>query len=294
MPLPRRALLTLPALAACAAPLPDVAATTPEARALLDASAAAHGLPGFLRLNDIAVSYAGEWPPVIDRLQPVLVDRGFRVTSEEQLLPRQGLVAQAHRGPEGAKHVLRRSAPLPRGEVRVWFNGEESADPERRAAAALVVDGYSLFLLGPLFLAGWGVARDVALELAGTDRLALDGRSHDCDLLRARISPGLGVAGADRLLLWIDRDERLMRRVRFSLEGLDSTRGAVAEVDCHDHVARGGVRFPTRFRERLLRPLPLRVHDWRLTGLDLDRGLAAADLEGAELLERAAAPAAAL
>ncbi len=294
MPLPRRSLLSLPALAACAAPLPDVPATTPEARALLEVSAAAHGLPAFLRLNDIAVSYAGEWPPVIDRLQPVLVDRGFRGTSEERLLPRQGLVAQAHRGPDGAKHVTRRSAPLPRGEVRVWFNGEDSADTERRAAAALVADGYSLFLLGPLFLAGWGVPRAVAVEQAGTERLVLDSRSFDCELLRARIAPGLGVAEADRLLLWIDREERLMRRVRFSLDGLASTRGAVAEVDCHDHVTRAGVRFPMRFRERLLRPLPLRVHDWRLTGLDLDRGLSESDLDHPALAGRASAPAAAL
>jgi hypothetical protein len=295
MPLPRRAILALPALSACAAPLRDVSATAPEAQAILDASAAAHGLGAFRRIGDLNVSYAGEWPPVIDRLQPVLVDRDFRVTSEERLLPREGLVAQAHAGPAGRKHVVRRSAPLPAGEVRVWFNGEESRDEERRAAAALVADGYALFLLGPLFLAGgWGVARTVAVEHAGTERLDLDGRRRAFDTLRARISPGLGIAPSDRLLLWIDREEGLMRRVRFSLDGLESTRGAVAEVDTFDHVSRAGVPFPTRFRERLLRPLPLRVHDWRLTGLDLDRGLSESDLDHPALAGRASAPAAAL
>jgi hypothetical protein len=290
--LPRRALLALPALAGCAAPLPDLAEPGAGAEALLRASAEAHGLAAFRRLRDISVSYAGEWPPIIDRLQPVLVDRGFRVTSEERLLPCLGLVAQAHRGPEGAKQVIRRSAPPPRGEVRVWFNGEESAEEERRAAAALVADGYALFLLGPMLLAGgWATQRGLVVAPAGTERITLDDRRVECDVLRADVAPGIGFAPSERLALWIDREERLMRRVRFSLDGLASTRGAVAEVDCHDHVARGGVRWPTRFRERLLRPLPLRVHDWRLTGLDLDRGITAEEVGGVAFAGRAAAPA---
>ena len=60
------------------------------------------------------------------------------------------------------------------------------------------------------------------------------------------------------------------------------------------HVARNGVRWPTRFHERLLRPLPIGVHDWRMTGLDLNRSLAAADIDGPAFTTRAAAPAAAL
>ena len=72
-----------------------------------------------------------------------------------------------------------------------------------------------------------------------------------------------------------------MRRVRFTLGGLESTRGAVAEVDTFDRITLLGVRWPTRFHERLLRPLPLHVHDWRLRGLDLNRGLKSADISGA-------------
>ena len=96
------------------------------------------------------------------------------------------------------------------------------------------------------------------------------------------------------MALFIDGDERLMRRVRFTLNGLDSTQGAVAEVDCWDHRTIQGVRWPSRFHERLLRPLPLPVHDWALEGLDLNRGLTPADISGAELSPAAAAPAAAL
>jgi hypothetical protein len=85
-----------------------------------------------------------------------------------------------------------------------------------------------------------------------------------------------------------------MRRARFSVEGLDSTRGAIAEVDTFGHIALFGVHWPTRFQERLLRPLPLPVHDWRMTGLDVNRGFAAADIDGSSFAGAAAAPAGAL
>ena len=119
-------------------------------------------------------------------------------------------------------------------------------------------------------------------------------RHYACDVLRVHLQPGLGLSDADELALYIDRDERLMRRVRFTLNGLDSTQGAVAEVDTGDHVALHGVRWPTRFHERLLRPFPLPVHDWRLTGLDVDRGFSRADVENKDFTGKAVPPAAAL
>ena len=293
MPLSRRSLLALPALAACANPLPeaDVVTPTPDAADLLDATATAHGLPAFQDVQDISVSYAGEWPPVIGRLQPVLTDQGFRIRSEERLLPSHATIAQRHQGPAGHKHVLRTGSWQAGGAVRVAFNGVESADAEQRASAALVADGYVLFLLGPLLLA---TAPRLALEVAAPERITVDRRDHSCDVLRGRVTPGLGFAPSDRIALFIDREERLTRRIRFSLDGLASTRGAVAEVDCWAHVTTVGLRLPTRFHERLLRPLPLRVHDWWVTGLDINRGLEPADVAGAEFSPRAAAPAAPL
>lgn len=299
-PLRRRlilASLALPALQGCAPPLPALSSpvTTPDARALLMGSAAAHGLAALSSLQDLSVSYAGEWPALVGSLQPALVDRGFRGRSEERLLLRGQVVAQAHTGPDGRKQVVRRTVPGAQGDVRVWFNGEEAHDGERRAAAALVVDGYGLFLLGPMLLARqWAAERSLVLELAGVRRLVLDGREHECDVLRLRMAPGLGFSEAEQLALYIDREERLMRRVRFTLNGLETTRGAVAEVDAFDHLPLHGVRWPTRFHERLLRPLPLTVHDWRLTGLDVDRGLDAAEVSGTAFTGKAAMPAAGL
>ena len=296
----RRALLAAPlaaALQGCAAPFAPLAAPVGgrDAASLLADSAAAHGFAALAAIDDISVSYAGQWRALVGRLQPALVDAGFRGRSEERWLLQDRLVAQAHTGPNGRKQVVRHMASHADGEIRVWFDGAESSDAEKRAAAALVADGYSLFLLGPMLLAGqWTADRTLLAEVSGMERLVFDGQPIECQVIRARITPGLGLSPQDDLALYISQSDRLMRRVRFSLDGLDSTRGAVAEVDTLGHVAARGVMWPTRFHERLLRPLPLPVHDWQLTGLDLNRGFAAADISGAVFAGQAAPPAQAL
>ena len=277
--------LALPLLQSCAAPLAPMSnpTTSGAAAALLAESAAAHGLAALAAITDVNVSYSGEWHALVGSLQPDLVDSGFRGQSEERLLLRQGLVGQAHTGPKGNKQVIRHMTPAP-GDVRVWFNGDETQDRDRRDAAALVVDDYSLFLLGPMLLAGpWRTERVVAMELGVPEA--------DCDVLRIQLHPGSGFSEADDLAVFIGRPDRLMRRVRFTLNGLDSTRGAVAEVETADHTALHGVQWPTRFHERLLRPLPLAVHDWRLTGLDINRGWDAAAISGMRFAGSAMGPA---
>lgn len=295
--LSRRRLLvsvTLPVLQACTGPLAPLSGsvTTPDAEALLMESAAAQGAAALSKIDDLSVRYAGAWRPLVGRLQPALVDAGFRGGSEERLLLRQGLVGQAHTGPEGRKQVVRQTARGGEGDVRVWFNGEEADDRDRRDAAALVVDGYGVFLLGPMLLAGaWAVDRALTLERAGFERIVVDQVEHECDVLRVVVRPGLGFSATDQMEMLMDRSERLMRRVRFTLEGLKSTRGAIAEVDVSEHITLHGVRWPTRFHERLLRPLPLAVHDWQLMGLDVNRGLLREELYGPAFTGKALVPA---
>src|SRR5829696_4564195 len=108
--LTRRAALglaVLPWLAGCSTPLPlttNPVEDTAAARRLRE-SADAHGLAAYRALTDINVSYSGEWRPLIDRIQPELVDAGFRGSSEERVLPRVGVVAQSYTGPLGRKQV---------------------------------------------------------------------------------------------------------------------------------------------------------------------------------------------
>lgn len=270
----------LGALGGCAsAPLSPIEAketTDPSALALFNDCAAAHGLPAWRRVKDLNVSYTGEWRALIGRIQPELTDTRFRGSSQERLLPAEGLIAQTHVGPSGHKQVVRRMGQdAGTGDVQVWYNGRPTTDEPLRHASALVADGYRLFLLGPLAL----VDRPHVMKLAGLEQVG----DYACERLMVRLAPGLGFSPVEQLVLCIDRRTRLMRRVRFTLEGLASTRGAVAEVDVSDFQNIQGVEWPTRFQERLRKPIPhLPVHDFQLTGLDINRGWSAADITGSQ------------
>jgi hypothetical protein len=273
----------LPALATlggCASaplsPIDSKETTDAAALALLNDSAAAHGLTAWRRVRDLNVGYAGEWRTLVGRIHPELSDTQFRSSVQDRLLPAEGLMAQAHIGSSGHKQVVRRlgteQAP---GDVQVWYNGRPSTDNPLRHASAMVADAARLFLLGPLAL----VDRPAVLRLAGLEQVG----DYACERLMVRLAPGLGFSPVEQLVLCIDRRTRLMRRVRFTLEGLESTRGSVSEVDVSEFQNIQGVEWPTRFHERMRKPIPLLpVRDWRLTGLDINRGWSAADISGAQ------------
>ena len=285
----------VPLLAACGTPLPlgvqPAAATAADAAAAqrLRASAQMHGWDAYRTLNDINIAYDGQWRPLIDRIQPVVVDKAYRGSSQERLLPAAGVVAQAYSGTAGRKQVSWRrgstqsgQAASP-GEVAVWFNGQRSADPAVLAASAVVAECYGLFLFGPL----WLVERGLAVQAGGTERV--NGRL--CDVVQVWLRPGLGLVALDRVAVCIDRDDAITRRVRFTLEGYAGTRGAVAETDTFEHQRRFGVLWPMRSYEEVVHPLRLPAHDWYITGLDVNRGYAAQELAGPQFTGAAAAPA---
>jgi len=294
--------LALPAggslLGACGTPLPLTAAAPSAASAAaaqrLAASADAHGLAAYRQIKDINIGYDGQWRPLINRVQPEVVDEGFRGSSQERLLPAAGVVAQAYSGIKGSKQVFwQRSNAVAasgrdQGEVAVWFNGQPSQRASELAAAALVAEGYGLFLLGPLWLASrqaTGLAAPA--DVAGTERV--HGRL--CDVVNVWMRPGLGHAATDRVSLLIDRDDQVTRRLRFTLEGYEGTRGAVAEVDCFEHARRFGLLLPMRSYEEVVHPLRLPAHDWHVTGLDVNRGHGIEALRGPQFSGAAAAPA---
>ncbi|MDQ6683580.1 MAG: hypothetical protein M3Z16_00495, partial [Pseudomonadota bacterium] len=275
-----------PWIAGCTTPLPLVTAPAVDGdatRTLLE-SAEAHGLAAYRQLSDINVAYSGQWRPLIGGLQPEVTDTGFRGSSQERLMPRAGVSGQAYTGSRGRKQVSwRHGGGGDLGEVAVWFNGVRSEDAAAQRAAALVAEGYGLFLLGPLWLA----ERESPMRMAGTE--GVDNQL--CDVVEVWLSPGLGRVALDRVALCIDRSDRVMRRVRFTLEGFAGTKGAVAEVDTFDHERRFGVLWPMRSFERVIHPIALPAHDWRITGLDVNRGYPVQTLTGPEFTGEAAAPA---
>ena len=294
--------LAVPGFAGCASPLPldpsSSAAADAQAQAhrRLNDSALAHGLEAYRSITDINIGYDGQWRALIDRVQPEVVDAGYRGSAQDRLLPDAGVVAQAYRGPRGAKQVWWQrgngkggNAGQP-GNVRVWYDGVPSMDEARRSAAAMVAECYGLFLLGPLWLAGRSGSALPPAQLAGTERV--HGRL--CDVVQVDLSPGFGLVSRDRVALLVDRDDSVTRRVRFTLEGFTGTRGAVAEVDTFEHQRRFGVLWPMRSYEEVVHPLRLPAHDWHVTGLDVNRGYGVEALSGPAFAGLAAAPALAL
>ncbi len=281
--------LALPWLAAgCSTPLPlaEQPAADAAAAALLAGSAEAHGLAAYRTITDINVAYAGQWRPLVNGIQPEIVDAGYRGPSQERLLPAAGVVAQAYRGPLGSKQVFwqrARNAIDPAGDAVVWIDGVRSDDAARPRASALVAEAYGLFLLGPL----WLIDRGLPVQLGG--RATVDGRP--CDVVDVWLAPGLGRSALDRLSLYLDRSDQVMRRVRFTLEGFPSTQGAVAETDTYEHERRFGVLWPMRSYERIAHPFTLPAHDWHITGLDVNRGYSVDGLRGPTFTGAAAAPA---
>lgn len=272
-------------LSACSSPQiasREIAKSDPAALALLAASQRAHGKKSFENVRDVSVRYDGKWGPVGPRFQPVLVDKAFRGSSEERLiLGAKRIVAQEHAGSAGKKSVLR----VP-GEIAVTYNESLSTDEEARRAAALVADAYTMFLLGPHYFSRPGVVLAKAGE--GVVDKAV------CDQVLAVLRPGFGMAEEDRVIISIDRASQQLRRVRMTLNGLESTQGAEVDVTFRDFRRIDGVLWPTDFDERIRVPFDLHAHHWQMVGLDINRGLKSADLTPKGFKGRAIKPAASL
>jgi len=248
-------------LASCSSlPVPGRAtagAPTEEARRIIKQSAASHGDP-WKNYREVKVEYTGQWAPIAERLQPGLTDSGFRKSSVETYQPAAGKVRQVHTGPLGTKTVDRQ-----RPETHVGFNRTASSDQEVLDSAALVADAYTAFLFGP----SWLSRKGTDFKLIG--ERTLDGER--CHLIAGRLSPGFGNSREDHFIAWIGRDRLLMKRFQFTLNGLNSTRGADVDVTFSDYrKAADGSVWPRNFVEYIQRPLLAKAHQWRMTALRLD------------------------
>lgn len=232
------------------ASLPDLSKKQPltaEAKNRIDQSAQAHGKA----TRPIEVRYEGTWYPIIDRLQPVLVDRDYRQNSVETWTPSTRTLRQVHSGPAGEK-IVERSPTA----IRVWRNGKPVTDSEELAAAALVADAYSLFLLGT----PWLVERKAEFYAASDIRIG----GKNFPRVLAVLRPGFGLSEEDRVLLTLDPATNLLHSVYFSINGLASTQGAEVEVFYRNYASADDLAWATDFYERVRRPLRIPAHRWKM------------------------------
>lgn len=257
-------------LAGCATGFPRAAAPYAAADgldgpAVLARSVAAHG--GDLRTRSGDLNYAsdGRWESLIQRIQPVVTDAGYRVTSETRYAPAQGLHVIRSQGPTGTKQVVRRP-----GSIEVYRDGVRATDTETLQAAAMTTDAFELFHFGPSFLA--------ARATQVTRMADADEAGQRYQRVRVQIAPGFGEAANDTVIAWFDARTHLLHRVHLTLNGFPTTQGAHVDTTMTGYRALDGVMLPTRFHERVRGPLRIDAHTWWVTGLDADRGWQASDV----------------
>jgi hypothetical protein len=262
---------------------PDPPAAAPRdgltGDAIFARTLAAHG--GDLRQypGDINLSTDGRWFALIQKIQPVVTDSGFRIRSEERYRPRDGLYAVTHTGPEGAKHVVRS-----RDGLVVSYNGVRDTDPSKLRATAMTNDAFRMFHYGPTFFLD---RASTWIRLADADE---KGRAYY--RLRTTVRPGFGDSKADDVVLWIDRDTARLFRIHMSLNGFETTVGAHVDTTFLEYRDVAGYLLPVRFHERVRGPLRIDAHTWWTTGIDTDRGWRDEDVNGNAFAGAAAMPAA--
>ena len=217
-------------------------------------------------LKDLSFDIDGEWKYLITRIQPLVTDSGYRVTSREIVFPELRTYHASFDGPLGNKWVLR--AP---DSTNVYYNGEAIDDIDVLQSTALTADSFYIFSLGPM-----GVS-----QLAGKfERLpnAVD-RGREYYRIYAEMVPGIGESERDEIVLWIDPETWLTWRVHITLEGYITTQGAHVDVTFKDYVQRDKFIFPSSFFERVLGPIGIDAHEWRSTNHSINQGLSPETIE---------------
>lgn len=237
---------------------------------------AAHG--GDMRdyPGDLNLSTDGHWHALIQRIQPVISDAGFRVTSQERYRPSDGVYAVHHHGPLGDKQVFR----TPAG-ITVYYNGVRETDPVKLRATALTTDAFVLFHFGPSFI------KAHATTLSRLPDSREDGQRYY--RLLATLSPSFGEAKSDEVVLWINPQTHLLYRVHLTLNGFETTQGAHVDTTFLAYRKLGPFTLPVQFKERVRGPIRISAHEWHTTEMDRDRGWQPADVEGTHFTGAAAA-----
>lgn len=240
-----------------------------SAAEIFDLTFKVHGGDSLAQLNDVNLSISGQWKRLIKRIQPLVTDFNYRVDSQERLFPNNGGYIALYNGPNGSKKVVRTPDSL-----EVYYNGEQSTDPEVLSSTALTADAFHMFLLGPLALNNW------RNQFSRLSDISYEGQSYyRLHLFR---KPGFGYSEQDQVVIWVHSETGRTKMIQITLQGHSTTQGAHVEVEFLDYIQQGGFLFPSNFFERVNAPLAIDAHAWHLTGLDINRGNTVNDYQGAD------------
>lgn len=228
-----------------------------DARQILEQSAKAHG-DLYHSIAEVEVGYEGVWSKFAKRVQPTLVDAEYRRSSKERYLIDSDEIIQQHHGSAGSKLVHRDGI-----SVNVSYNGVVNTDGEVNDAAALVADAYEVFLFGSSYLSANG------RELEYVGMREEDGKKFH--LVQGALIAGLGFSGRDEFIAWVAVDSGLLHRFQFTLNGLESTRGADVSVEFSEFEERSGFILPGVFVEYVERPIRAKAHHWEMTDFRVTR-----------------------
>lgn len=280
------ALMPWAALAGCASPWPPVPAGTgsSSARQRLRDSADAHGAAAWATLKDVNLAVDGPGASTIGSAG------GLAGRAQVRWLPAAGVMALRSANPanpadasDSAQRLTlwRRWGPDP--AQRAWRDAVPVTDPATLAAAAHQADLLRLLWLGPVAVA------DHPGVVTWAEPETLDGRR--CDHLHLTGMAGPDGVAPSRLSLFIDRDQGWLRRLRLSVDDRIAA-GGMVQIDLAEQHRRHGVLWPLSWRvtqpQAALRAAPVA---WRLTGLDVDRGVWPDQIAGPAWTGVAAAPA---
>lgn len=224
-----------------------------DAMRILEDCVAAHG--GDLRekeVEKINFSVTGKWGSLIKKIQPLVTDHRYRIDSDEAFFP-QDLVYQVKwRGPAGEKTINRST-----NQTTVFYDGEESKDPDVLSSSAMTSDAFQLFHFGPSLLR-WRGVEPVRLQ----DVLEKGRRFYQ---LYFEWEPGFGDSERDEIVVIIDKETNLLYRVWITLEGYRTTKGASVDVTFLEYDSKHGITLPVKFVERVRAPIAIKAHRWTTT-----------------------------
>ena len=251
-------------LGGCATPFPrpvesPVANEGLSGEAIFAQCLEAHG--GDLRDSaaEVQLAVTGEWGSLIQRFQPLVADAGWRIESSEHHWTVDGKSRIEWTGPDGTKRI-NWDAP----DIEVFYNDQQTTDPDVLASTAMTTSAFQLFHLGPSFLA-WNASAPVRLP----DEV-IDGQPYH--RLHFWVRPGFGFSEEDEVVAYIDPDTKRMYRVWITLNGFRTTQGATVDVTFLDYIEVDGFVLPSRFEERVRAPISIHAHSWQTTRSEIVKG----------------------